>query len=541
MKEMIRILIVVFCVLVPFFPGCSENSTLNEKRNDTAVSPGPSGTYHAPLLHDPVTLDPALVHDEYGVTVVHQLFDGLVRFGPDLMILPALAESWTVREQGRVYTFNLRRDACFHDGSPVTAGDVVFSFSRLIRTGAHSEILPYLLMIEGAEEYRSGERKAVSGLIELNDHSLMITLTEPFIPFLTSLGMYLAKIVPRHAVEQLGIRFGTHPVGSGPFRFVSWSRNDSINLERFERYHAGPALLKGIRYHIYPGGDLEHALSDFEQGKLQELPLSGGIQRELPRNITLIQRPSLRLLFYGMRVDTPPLDDPLFRRAVALAINKEAIVEEVYRDRFDPAGRILPPGMPGNLPPESPLTGDLEEAKKIMEQIRGDQKKSIELEIVSASRSSAAQSELRMVKNALADLGIELKVTFIEDWNVFEEYLSSDRVQMFRYMWAADMPDPDNFFFPLFHTGSTVNYTRYSNPEIDLLLSKARRTPDPIHRTELYHLVEEIISQDTPCIPLFYLSVNRAYAPSVKDMEVSALGPVTSPLHSIRLTENGME
>ncbi len=135
------------------------------------------------------------------MTVVLQIFDGLVQLNPDLLIVPALAQNWRVEEKGKLYRFFLRPNVRFHNGRPVTAQDVIFSLSRLIRANPPPSILPHLLKITGAQDFMEKKSDRVAGLSAEDDHTLLVRLDEPYTPFLTALGMYQAKIVPREEVS----------------------------------------------------------------------------------------------------------------------------------------------------------------------------------------------------------------------------------------------------------------------------------------------------------------------------------------------------
>jgi ABC-type transport system substrate-binding protein len=532
------ILICVISLSLVLFPDYARQA---EKEKKESMPAGPirhGGIYRVPINNDPATLDPAYVQDRYGVTVVHQIFDGLVRFDPYLTVLPALAETWQVEDQGKTYRFVLRKNAYFHNGKPVTVEDVVFSISRLLQVNPPPAILPHLIKIIGAQDYRSHKKDYIEGLEPISDRVLLVKLEEPHTPFLTALGMYQAKIIPKAEVIRLADRFGQNPVGSGPFRFVSWQENKLIRLERFSDYYAGTSFLDEINYIVYSGEKIEQALGDFISGKLEEMPVYGNIRQELSthQNLQWIHRPSLSLFFYGMNCNHPLLNNTDFRKALALAVDRQKLVAQFYKNQFEIAKTILPPGMPGYHRQDQMALDDLSLArdhfKRAMEEYKGSLPT---LEIVSASQSSFAKAELNYVRERWEQLGIQLKIKYITDWTKFKTYLKSESTQIYRYAWFADMPDPDSFLYPLFASDSPVNFMHYKSKDVDQMLLTARRIVDPVERAEMYRRIEALVLKSSPLIPLFYLSIDRVYQPTVQGVQVSALGAHTMSYHRVWL------
>jgi ABC-type transport system substrate-binding protein len=477
------------------------------------------------------------VEDIYGINVVNQLFDGLVQFSPDLLIIPALAENWQIEDGGRVYRFLLRENTRFHQGLPVTSRDVVFSLRRLLRTNPAPSILPHLLRIVGAREYRSQQREDLPGLESLSDHEVVVRLEEAYAPFLTALAMHQVKIVPESEVLRDELEFARRPVGSGPFSFVSQD-NNVIRLQRFPGYFGGSAFLDELHYVIYAGGKIEEALADFQNYQLHDIPVHGKIRQALlgQTNLQRFQRPSLSLLFYGMNCNHMLLRNTELRRALSLAIDRQKLVEDAYEGQFEPATGILPPGMPGYSPEHRKVVYEPSTAQTLLSQsLRESISMAPPLEIVSGSQSPLAKAEIEFVRNSWAALGISAVPKFVADWTKFEEYLKSDSFQIYRYAWYVDMPDPDNIFQALFASDSHVNYMHFHSGEIDRMLQLARRIYLPTERALTYQQIENQVLAAQPLIPLVHLSIDHVYHANVHGVQLSALGDHVVLFHRVWL------
>jgi ABC-type transport system substrate-binding protein len=502
-----------------------------------ASPPRRGGTYRAALPWQPRSLDPAFSTDIYSVTIIQQIFDGLVQFDQNLNVVPALASTWRVSADGRVYTFTLRKDARFHNGRSVTGHDFVYSFTRILDPRQNPSALSFFEKIQGAEAYRLGKTTAVSGLKTPDPYTLEITLKEPFAPFLSVLAMKSSKVVPHEEVKRRGEDFSRHPVGTGPFRLESF-QPDQIVLTANADYFEGAPYLDRVVYSIYPGAQNERIVEDFLAGRLEEAPFLKNIQERISEKgrFQVVRKPSLSLQFYGMNCAAKPLTDPRIRQAIACAINQEEIVREAFGGQWVPAHTILPPGMVGYTPENAVYTYDPDRARKLLASAGyGPSQRRLSLTLLSASRSSAAQKELALITSDLAKLGIDLRVQYQTNWPAFEAALVGEDLQMYRYAWFADIPDPDNFLGILCASWSRYNFMHYHNSVVDRLLSQALRETDLLRRVNLYRQAERIVLAEAPIVPLIYLTFESTFQPYVKGLEISALGQPYIPLKKIWL------
>lgn len=310
------------------------------------------GVYRRPLGNDPSTLDPARIRDIYSLSVARQVLDGLVQFDQTLTITPALAQYWKASRDGLTWTFMLRKGVKFHHGREVTAEDVVYSFTRILDPQVKSGAADLFANIKGAREFREGRAKTVSGLSALDRHTVQVILDEAPVPFVSVLAVGHAKIVPKDVVEQQRDAFGTHPIGTGPFRFSRWERGKEIVLEANRDYFDGPPKLARVVYRIFPGENFAAMYEEFERGNLEDTPIPTQEYRRIlaEGNHIYIKRPMQSVRFYGFNTRVKPLDDRRVRQAIIYAIDRGALVEEVLLGRYILAHGILPPGTQGFNP-----------------------------------------------------------------------------------------------------------------------------------------------------------------------------------------------
>ena len=482
------------------------------------------------LWSDPPTLDPHLTTDATSATIIIEVFGGLVTIGTNLDIVPDLAERWDVGGDGKVYTFHLRQDAVFHDGKPVTAQDFKWSIERVANPLTAAPVADqYLGDIVGFRERLNGDAEEVTGVRIIDEHTVEITIDAAKSYFLAKLTYPAAFVLDRENVET-GRRWFREPNGTGPFVLENYVPGEELVLARHPDYHLGAAHLDSVRF-ILSGGT---SMLMYENGEIQLTGVGiADLDRVLdpsdPLNSQLVQAPpSFSANYIGMNVNEPPFDDPKVRQALNLAIDKNAIAQNVMAGLVIPAKGILPPGFPGFSASVQGYDYDPERARRLLAESKyGPQLENFDKPIILTTAGSfGANLTLDMeviLEMWRTNLGVEVEVLQTE-FATYLQDLVKRRFEMFSIGWVADYPDPENFLDLLFHSESANNHTAYSNPEVDRLLEEARVEPDEARRFRLYSQVEQMILDDAPWIPLWNSGEQYVLIkPNVKDYRLTQL------------------
>jgi len=518
--------------------GCKdkEHSTKDQDQRSTPIKRY-GGIYHKSLELEPVTLDPAFFTDIYAASVAQQVFDGLVQFDANLNVIPCIAKSWQASYDGLVWTFYLHQGVQFHHGREVSADDFVYTFTRLLHPRNASPWIWLFERVQGAKEFLTGTAERVEGLQALDTYTLQITLSQPYAPFISILGMVQAQVVPREEVERLGSAFGHQPIGTGPFRFVNWAAGEKITLEANAGYFEGMPFLDQLHYRIIT--DRQRAMAEFEQGALENtlLPNNQPTPLRSDARFQFFRKPLLATLFLWLETRDGPLSNHKIRQAINYAINREAINSTIRQNRFVQARGILPLGMPGYNPDLSGYPYNLIRARQLLAEAGYPKGEGLpSLELWTSVTSTTALQEHEAIKRDLEQLGLKVELFTAQSWQHYKTAILGQRPgAMYRYAWHADFPDPDNFLFSLFHSQSPSNYGHYSNPVVDHLLEQARTEGDYLKRVELYRQVEALIMADAPVVNLVYLTYETLFQSYVQGIELSAQGEHFIPMKNIWL------
>lgn len=504
---------------------CSSPETSEEPQPTHVAQSG--GTFHFAQA-SPRTLDPARLESVYESTVVNQIFDGLVAFDANLNTVPALAESWTISRDGTEYTFRIQRGVLFHNQTELTADDVAYSLTRIYRLPTEQTDLAreYLSHIEGTREFADGKSESISGIELISPYELKITLRHPFASFLAVLAMDCARVVPREYIERVGDEvFARAPVGTGPFVLREWEQDRSIVLTAFEDYHFGRAHLDSLIFETPKESRRDYATDAFLRGRLDMLEVIPGQVSELKRRagVVLTSRQELSLTFLALNFERPPFDNPYVRRALAQAVDRHALFADNDPARKVPFG-ILPPGMPGYTRESRLLPYDPEYAKQLLASggyPNGEGLPTISL--VTSDQSAQATVFYAKLAAQLAEVGFRVHNEHLS-WLDFYERLKSGDGNCFTLNWVADIPDPDSFLYPLFHSHGATNYVHYANPSVDEMLAGGRRARSSLDRLDIYREAEQLIIEDAPMVPLFHTVIVLATRPEVRGLDLTPMG-----------------
>ena len=510
--------IVSFLLFFLLFSSCKGG----DERPPEAIDVSKERGYRYPLRYEVDTLDPAYTQNNSSQRVISQIFDGLVRFDKDLNILPALAESWIISEDGKRYTFFIRKGVRFHNGREVKAEDFVYSIKRVLKIKAP---------VAKGDFFGKGLFR-MEGLRAIDDYTLEIRLKEPYAPTLKHLALVDARVVPREYVEEED--FGKHPIGTGPFRFVRWEGNEVV-LDANPDYFGGKSSLERLIFRGYPGPDDKGIFKDFLKGRLENsiIPWEEDVNKLKEKGFSVIKRPITKVHIYSFNTRLWPLSDKRVRQAIAYAIDRERVVKEAVRGRFVRAEGITPPGILGYNPSVRGYTYDPERAKELLTQAGFPEGKGLPiLEFWTASQSVAARTELMIVKENLSNIGIRIKIRYAP-WPDFEKRFVSRKAPIYRHAFHLEFPDPEAIYGVLIDSKGVYNYTFYKNPIVDSLLEKGRREMDVLKRVKVYREVEKIVLEDAPLIPILFYTFEQALQPRVRGFEASALGEIYIPMNKI--------
>ena len=487
----------------------------------TGDVPRRGGTLRVATFVNVRTLDPALAFDEASRPLLQLAFARLLTWDAEGRLAPDLCQSFARSPDGLTHTFELREGARFHDGSPVTAADVKRSLERLLHPKTPSPGGSMYSMIRGFAAYHAGKAPELSGVRVLGERLLAIDLEAPDQTFLPKMTLAFAAPVCASMASPADPKSPTLPCGAGPFRVAAMEADKGIRLARHEGYFdPRRPWLDGVEWSVtvpittqrykFERGELDyvHELSTEARELYRASPAWSGLGRWKEQAATTA---------VFLNTELPPFDSRDVRRAVSHALEPEAVAR--MRSDLVAATRVIPPGIPGPDRSRDLRRFDLEEALADMARAgfafdpktgRGGYPHPIDYVAVT---DSGDQQAAEVWQQQLARIGLRVRLRLLSFAGFLSETQRRRASPMGKAGWAADFPDPSNFFDPILTTEAisdhgSENVSFYSNHALDRLLDEARVDLDPARRLASYERAEAIIAEDAPFIPTFY---SRSY------------------------------
>lgn len=490
----------------------------------------------------PRTLDPLQAATVYESLPANHIFDTLIDLDPSLNLAPGLADTWTVSPDGLTFALHVRPGVRFHHGETLTAADVVFSIRRHLSPDRPLESLayPYLLAIRGARAFSRGERADVPGLVAHDDETVLILLERRSPAFLEVLALDSMAIVPERRFRELGAAsFARAPSGTGPFRLDHW-RSDGLRLAAFREHWAGAPLLEAVEVGFLADDEHDNGAARFLAGQIDVLePPTDAIEalRADPEvDVRVYQE--LSLSFLGLNAARPPLDRDFVRQAIAMAIDRRALVDDSPALRRMAVG-VLPPGMAGYSPDDKTLPIDPAGARRLLAQHGhpdGIGLPPIVLE--TASRNDAVSRIVARITDDLASIGLRVVVRDVT-WNELGEGLQRGTTAAFLLGWVADLSHPDGFVRPLVESDGAANFFAYVDDETDELLRRGVVERNPVDFARTYRQLERRVLSRAPLVPLYHTRGVVAVRHHVVGFEPGPLGTAKVPLQRVWLRDGG--
>ena len=479
------------------------------------------------------SLDPAFAKDNADIWAVNQLFNGLVQMDSLMNVTPAIAQSWDISENAKVYTFKLRNDVNFHSHPlfgntqtrTVTANDFVFSFDRLKDPILAS---PGSWVLQNVESYTA-----------LDQYTFQINLKTPFPAFLGLLTMKYCSVVPKEIVMHYGSDFRSNPIGTGPYKFKRWEENIKLIFRKNERYFETNSKGERLPYleavSISFLADKQSEFLQFIQGNIDFvsgldasykddiLSANGTLKPTYNSTVKMLRAPYLNTEYFGFYMDSevPEYQSQLIRQALNYGFDRAKMMKYLRNGIGIPAlGGFIPKGLPGHNEKVG-YNYQPEKAKQLLETYRiesGNQQPSITI-----TTTSNYLSFSEFIQRELQSIGLMITIKVIPPSSL-KSAKSNGKVDLFRASWVADYPDAQNylslFYSPNFAPNGP-NYTHFKEEQFDRWYEQAMLETDKASRINLYKKMDSIVVEKAPVVVLFYDEVVRFTSVDIRGLGIN--------------------
>jgi peptide/nickel transport system substrate-binding protein len=487
---------------------------------------------------DATKTDPTDVTDGESIRVCNQLYDGLVRFVPgETVVEPNLATEWTTSDDGLVWEFKLREGVKFHDGTDFNADAVVYNTMRQFdpdhpeHTGTF-EYWEYMFGgFKGVTDDEGNPTCVIESVEAVDDYTVRFNLVKPLGPFIQNMAMFYMYQMSPTAVQEQGEDYGLPaymPVGTGPFKFVEWVEGDHITLERYDGYHGEVAKVNRVIIRIIPDNAARYLALQAGDVHGMGFPNPDDVPNcEADENCQVLLRPPNTTAFINIMTDREPWDDPNVRKALDLAIDKQAIVDGLYGGLGIVGTQFVPPSLWGHNFDVEDRGYDPDEARRLLQEAGVEEGFTFDFWYMPNPRPYYPVPEdiAEAIASYWADVGLNPQLK-TEDWSTYLDDRNAGVFDIWMIGWTGDNGDPDNFFcyFVCIPKPREGNWnTELAQETIDLLL-QAQTLSSQAEREPLYQQAAELEHEDCSRLFIAHNETALLFNPNVRGFVPSPLG-----------------
>lgn len=523
--------------------GCAPQTETNGGETD-AGQPQKGGTMSF-YIGEPSYIDPYNAQESEGMQVTQVLFDSLTDFDDQdpTKLVPAAAESWQPNEDATVWTFKLNPEGKFSDGTPVTANDFVYAWNRVVNPKTKnsageeqaSDVSYHLGIVKGYDEVIEGKATEMSGIRAVDDLTFEVTLARPFADFEYVVAHPALSPVSQKAVEEgtqadgQAVAFGEMPVGNGPFKMAEpWKHNQYIKVVRNENYYGDEPYLDGVDFRIFK--DPETAYTEFEAGNLDFTQIGEGKIKDAESKYGTSDdgytvNPGKQVLlgaensiyFLAIQNQTELLKNADLRKAISLAINRQAICDTIFEGTREPADNILPPGIAGYSEGAWQYSKyDIEAAKKALADAGYPEGQGLPTFKLSFNSGGGHEKIMELVQADLAAIGIKTEFQSA-DAPAYWPQLQEGKFEIARMGWIADYPIAYNFLYSLLDQRSGDNYSQYKNQAVSDGIDEAVQMTDAGERQAKFEEINKMIGDDAAVAPIMFYKHHHVGSDRIND------------------------
>jgi peptide/nickel transport system substrate-binding protein len=487
--------------------GCSSST-------GTTTAPKASDTLIYAQGAEPRGLDPALVDDGESAKVMSNIYEGLLKYNKDsTKVEPSLAKSWDVSADGLTYTFHLQEGVKFQDGTAFDADAVKFNIDRQLPPQVTKD-MAYASFVYGS----------VKNVEVVDKKTVKVNLTAPSTPFLSNLAMVMAApIISPKALKDNNNNANQTPVGTGPYKFVKWDKDQSIVLVRNDEYWGTKALTKNVIFKFIK--DNSARVVALNNG---EADIIDGIDATVVKQITdagnkIFQAPGMNINYMAYNTSKKPFNDPKLRTAISQAINVPELVQSLYKGYSEPATSVLPTFMEGYDKGIAQVAYDATAAAKTLKDAGLTSIHMITYTNPRPYNAATGQVLAEAILGYLSKVGVTVKIDSY-DWTTYKQKVKGGDYDIAFYGWIGDNGDPDNFMYLLSVDDPSMNIALYKNDKFNSLIAKGVSTPAGADRNAVYTQLEKIAAADAAWLPISHAQTLCAYRPGVQNFNFHMTG-----------------